>query len=148
MAQDILTGGRCRFLLNGLRMGWALNVNVSEDILQEPANVLDMLEPIEYIITGYQVSMDCSIFRLPKKDLVQNGLWPASGRTPDERKSLLIDFPEMSAELWDTHISTPVGKIYRLKPRSRRIGVQARGLVASNITFTCIHYSDEGSSDI
>jgi len=148
MPQNILTGGRCRLLLDGKRMGWAFGVTVGEDIVQEPVNVLDNLMPAEFEITGYQVTLQANIYRVPKQDLVAAELWPKSGRTPEEVRRMLLDFPELAAEMWDTYTSTPVGKIYRVKPRSRNIAVQARGLVSNNCQFTAIQYADEGTSGI
>jgi len=148
MAQNILTGGRARFFLNGVRVGWAMGVTVTEDITQEPAVVLDSLVPAEHVTTAYTVQMQAQIYKVPQKDLVASGLWPQMGRTPDELKSKLIDFPEMTAELYDTYAGVAVGKVYRIKPRTRAIAIQARGLVASNLTFVAIYFADEGSSSI
>ncbi len=148
MAQNVFTGGHARFFLNGVRVGWAMNVTITEDIVQEPAIVLDMLVPAEHVTTAYTVQMQCSIYKVPTKDLVAAGLWPEAGITPDDQKRILVDFPEMNAEIWDTYNNLPVGKVYRIKPRTRNIAVQARGLVATNCTFVAIYFSDEGSSDI
>lgn len=148
MAQNILTGGRARFYLNGQRVGWAMGVTVSEDIVQEPAVVLDALVPAEHVVTGYTVQLQCQIYKVPQKDLVASGLWPQMGRTPDEHKAILVDFPEMTAEIWDSYLDIPVGKVYRVLPRTRNIAIQARGLVATNCTFVAIYFSDEGSADI
>src|SRR5512136_1501543 len=132
---SVLTGGRARFFLNGLRIGWAMGVTVTEDITQEPVNTLDALVPAEHATTGYTVQMQCNIYKVPTKDLVAAGLWPRAGRTPDEQKMILYSFPELTAELWDSFLDVPVGKVYRIKPRTRNIQVQARGLVAVNCTF-------------
>lgn len=148
MAQNILTGGRCRLLIDGKRMGWAFGVTVNEEILQEPAVVLDNLMPAEYEVTGYQVSVQANVYRIPKKDLVTNNLWPKSGRTPEEVRRMLLDFPEMAMEMWDTYTSTAVGKVYRVKPRTRSIQIQARGLVSNNCQFTAIQYADEGTTGL
>lgn len=148
MAQNILTGGRARFFLNSQRVGWAMGVTITEDIVQEPAVVLDSLVPAEHVVTGYTVQLQCQIYKVPQKDLVISGLWPQMGRTPDEHKAILVDFPEMTAEVWDSYLDIPVGKVYRVLPRTRNIAIQARGLVATNCTFVAIYYSDEGSADI
>jgi len=148
MAQNILTGAFARFFLNGQRVGWAMGVTVTEDIVQEPAVVLDMLVPAEHVTTAYTVQMQCQIYKVPTKDLVAAGLWPGMGQTPDEHKRLLVDFPEMNAEIWDTYNDLPVGKIYRIKPRTRNIAYNARGLIASNCTFVAIYFADEGTENI
>jgi len=148
MAQNILTGGRARFFLNGIRVGWAQGVTVVEDIVQEPAMVLDMLVPAEHVTTAYTVQLTAQIYKVPRKDLVSVGLWPKMGRTHDEHKALLVDFPEMTAEVWDSYLDIPVMKVYGIKPRTRNLAVQARGLVSTNCTFVALYFSDEGTADV
>ena len=148
MSQNVLTGGRARFFLEGQRMGWAMGVTVTENYQQEPVNVLDNLAPAEFATTAYSVNMRCQMYRVPMKDLVAAQLWPQMGRTPDELKRNILNFPPMSAELYDSHTDTVVGKVFGIVPNSRNIAVNSRGLVASDIGFMALYFADEGSPDV
>jgi hypothetical protein len=148
MAQQVLSGGRARFFIDGNPIAFASSVTISEEIVQEPVNVLDTLRPIEHVVTAYTVQMQCQIFKVPRRDLVDLGLWPEQGATPDEHKRILVDFPDMSAEIWDTQLDVPVAKVYGVKPRSRNITIQARGLIATQCTFVALYFADEGSANV
>jgi hypothetical protein len=148
MAQQVLSGGRARFFIDANPIAYATSVTITEDIVQEPVNVLDTLRPIEYSVTAYTVQLQCQIFKVPRSDLVDLGIWPEQGTTPDEHKRILVDFPEMTAEIWDTQLDIPVAKVYGVRPRSRNITIQARGLVATQCTFVALYYADEGSSNV
>jgi len=148
MSQNVLTGGRARFYLHGQRMGWAMGVTVTENYQQEPVNVLDNLAPAEFCTTAYTVSLRAQVYRVPMKDLVAANLWPQMGRNPDELKRNILNFPAMSAELYDAHTDTVVGKVFGIQPNSRNIAVNARGLVATDIGFVALYFADEGSPDM
>ena len=147
MSQYIISGARCRFFLGGQPMGWGQGVTISEEISQEPAHVLDMLEAAEHVPVAYTVQLQVQLFKVPTKDLVMANLWPSSAPTPELRRRFIIDFPEMSAEIYDSHLNIPVAKIYRIKPRSRSVQYQARGIVSTNAQFVAIHFADEGTTD-
>lgn len=148
MASNVLVGGRAQFWLNGSRMGWAMGCNITEDITQEPVNVLDMIMPAEHVATYYVVQMQCQIYKVPTKDIVAAGLWPMSGKTADDQKRILVEFEPMTAQIWDSYLQIPVAKLRGLKPRTRSMQVQARGLVATNCTFVGLYFGDEGTAEI
>ncbi len=143
----ILSGGRAKFSINGQSMGFATGVSVTETITQEPAHVLDSLVPAEHVTTAYTVQLQCTIYKVPIKDLVQQGLWPTAGGDSDTNKLELIDFPEMSAEIVD-YDGTSIMRVYRVKPQSRTVNFQARGIVMTNCTFVAVYMADEGSPDV
>jgi hypothetical protein len=145
MAQKVLTGGRCKFFLNNQPLGHAMGVNVTENIAQEPVNVLDDLRPIEYATTGYTVQMRVQLYRVPNEDLVAAGLWPQQGKEPDEMKTLFLGFEPMTAALYDSHTNAYVGKLTGVVPTSRNLNFQARGLIMTDASFLAITYADEGS---
>lgn len=148
MAENVLTGGRARFFLNDQPMGWASNVSVTEDIALEPVMVLDQFVPAEHATTAYTVQLQAQIFKVPKSDLVSVGLWPQAANRPDSNKLNLLNFPEMTASMYDETSDSEVMKLFRVKCRSRTIQVTARGLVSTNATFVAIYFGDEGTSDV
>jgi hypothetical protein len=145
---NVLTGGRVRFFLNGKPMGYAMGVNVTETLQQEPINVLDNIRPVEFATVGYSVQLRCQIYRLPNRDLVAAGLWPQQGRTPDEMKRLFLDFEPMTADLYDSYSNAWVGKVFGVVPTTRTLNFQNRGIVMNDVTFVAVGFSDEGSPQV
>lgn len=145
MAQRVLTGGRARLFLNGQKLGFAMGVDVDEQITQERIRTLDNLRTTEFATTDYAVRVSMQIYRIPNADLVAAGLWPQQGRTPDEMKQLFLNFENLQADLYDSHTNAYVGKVSGMAPTARRISITARGVVMSAVTFEAIAFGDEGS---
>lgn len=148
MGNRVLTAARARFFMNGQRMGYAMGVTVTENIQQEPINVLDNVQPVEFATVGYNATMRCQLYKLPNEDIVQAGLWPQHGRDPDELKSLLLNFEPMVADLYDSFKGVFVGKVYGIVPTSRTLNFQPRGIIVTDCSFLAKGFADEGSPEV
>jgi hypothetical protein len=138
MANRVMTAARARLFMNGMRMGYAAGVTVTENIQQEPVNVLDNVRPIEFATVGYSVTLRCQLYKLPNEDIVQAGLWPKHGRDPDELKTLLLSFEDLTADLYDSYKGAFIGKCYGVKPTSRSIQFSPRGLIITDASFLAL----------
>jgi len=146
MANKITTGARARFSMNGQRMGFALGVTVTENIRQEPIIPLDNIEPVEFETLESSIQVEVRMYKIPNEDLVAAGLYPSSGRTPDERKLNLLNFAPMTADIYDSKSGDYIYTLNDLVPTARRVTVDSRGVVVTNYSFMGTHMSDEGSS--
>jgi hypothetical protein len=138
----VFTGARARFYLNGKLMAWATGVDGSEEITQEPVEVLDRLEPAEYAPVAYRVTLTARVFRVPAESLRALGLWPMRGTDSDTLRQNILTFPEMTALIEDPITGKTIAEFKRVKPQARNFAIAARGIVAYNVTFTAI-YMDE-----
>lgn len=148
MSNRVMTAARARFFMNGMRMGYAAGVTVTENIQQEPVVVLDNIRPVEFATVGYAVTLRCQLYKLPNEDIVQAGLWPQHGRDPDELKSLLLNFADMTCDLYDSFKNVFVGKCYGVQPTSRSLNFTPRGLILTDAQFVALGFSDEGSPQV
>ena len=140
----IFTGARAKFTINGKKLGWASGVDVSEDVQQEPVDVLDRFEPYEYAPVSYRVSLSARYFKIPRESLVSHGIFTMSASNSDELRRNILNQMEMEAQILDVLTNTVVGRVTRVKPASRNMSIGPRGLVGENVTFTAIYYKDEG----
>lgn len=140
----VFTGARARFYINDKLIGWATGVDGSEEITQEPVEVLDRFEPAEYAPTAYRVTLTARIFRVPKESLRIMGLWPMRGTDSESLRTNILTFPEMTATVEDPITGKVIAHFSRVKPQARNFSIAARGLVAYNVTFTAIYMDEEG----
>ena len=141
--QQVYTGGRAKLKINGQLIGWASGVSWTEELTQEAVDVLDRMEPAEYAITGYRVTLNFRFFRIDGNSLSDLGLWPAQGRTSEELRTNLLNFPECVVEVEDSHGGKLLKKFMRCKPQTQNVDVTPRGLIGKNATFTAIYASEE-----
>lgn len=140
----VFTGARAKFFLQGKLVAWATGVDGSEEITQEPVEVLDRLEPAEYAPVAYRVTLTARVFRVPNESLRKLNLWPLRGKNSDELRWNILTFPELTAMIEDPITGAIIAHFDRVKPQARNFSITARGIVAYNVTFTAIYMSEEG----
>lgn len=141
--QQVLTGARANLKINGQLIGWASWVSWTEELQQEAVEVLDRLEPAEYAVTGYRVTLNFRFFRISGNSLRELGFWPLMGATPEDLRSSILNMPEVTVEVEDTHGNQLLAKFSRCKPQTRNVDINPRGLIGKNATFTTIYASEE-----
>lgn len=145
MGNRVMTGSRARFYMNGMQIGYAMGVTITENIQQEPVNCLDNIRPSEFATVGYSVTMRTRLYKLPNEDIVNAGLWPKHGRDPDELKNLLLTFESLTADVYDSFKGVFVAKVYGIVPTTKTIDFQPRGLVVEDCQWLALGFSTEGS---
>ncbi len=139
----ILTGARMRFLINGAKVGYARNVNVSEELRYDPAEVLDNIEVEEYVPIGYNVRLRASQFRIVGETLKSLGYFPKVGANTEEHLSNVLTSGDMTATLEDTKTGKIVATLEQVKIASHNWTVDARGIVGEDVEFVAIRNKDE-----
>jgi len=135
-----ISGARARFILNNKEVGWATGVSASENIIQQPIDVLGNLDPVEIEPVGRSVTIQASAMRLLGESLVQQGVW-AHGETAD-----VINFGAMTAEIYDPITDVAIWRIEGLKCQTRTWNIDSRGLMSTNASFLALRMYDENNA--
>ncbi|UCF48577.1 MAG: hypothetical protein JSU89_15660 [Myxococcales bacterium] len=139
----IFTGARARFSIDGVKVGYARNVNVSEEITMEPIEVMDNVEVEEYVPTGYRVTFTASKFRVIGETLKTRGWFPENGANTEEHLQNILAAGEMSATIEDVKTGKLFATLEQVKIQSHNWVIDARGVVGEDVTFNAIRLKDE-----
>lgn len=141
--RQVCTGARARFSLDGVKVGYARNVNVSEEIERQPLEVMDNVEVEEFAPVGYRVQMTCSMFRLVGESLKAKGWFPKSGSTPEEHLTNILNTGEMVATVEDTPTGKLICTVERVQIASHNWTVDRGSVSGEDATFVAIRVRDE-----
>lgn len=139
----IFTGARARFSINGVKVGYARNVTVSEEIEYQPVEVLDNIEVEEYVPVAYRVTFTASMFRIIGETIKSQGWFPATGTNTEEHLSNILVTGEMSAQIEDTKTQKVFATLEQVKIQTHNWTIDARGIVGEDVTFNAIRTRDE-----
>lgn len=139
----LFTGARARFSIDGVKVGYARNVNVSEAINYEAVNVMDNVEVEEYVPLGYEVTFTASKFRIIGVTLKSRGWFPNAGANTEEHLSNILATGELVATIEDTNTGKIFATLEQVKVASHNWQIEARGIVGEDVTFNAIRLKDE-----
>ena len=139
----IITGARARFMINGIKIGMATNVSVSENITYERAKVLDNIQTQEHVPTDYDVTLSMSRLRISGKTLKSQGFFPKLGASAEEHLSNILTNGDLVCTLEDTQTGTILGVFEEVKIASHNYTVNAVGITANDVQFVAIKAKDE-----
>lgn len=143
----ILTGARCRFAIDGRKVGYATGVDVAETIAMEPANVLDNIEVEEFVPLGYNVTFSASWFRIIDSDgegsVKGRGWFAERGADAAEHLRNILLSGDMVATIEDTKTGQIWAQVHELRMTSHNFRVDARGIVGENVEFVATYVKDE-----
>ena len=143
----VFTGARARFMINGVKVGYARNVTVSEEIRYDPVEVLDNIEVLEFAPISYMVRLRASQFRIVGETLKSRGWFPNAGANAEEHLSniLMGDDPKnvLTAIVEDSKTQNILATIEQIKIASHNWTVDARGVVGEDVEFVGIRMKDE-----
>lgn len=139
----LFTGARARFSINGVKVGYARNVALTESITYEPVAVLDNIEIEEHVPTGYEVRLTASMFRIVGETLKTQGWFPAVGGNVEEHLENILVSGEMTATIEDTKTGKLIATVEQVKIASHNWTVDARGVVGEDVEFVAIRVRDE-----
>lgn len=145
MAQKgmIFTGARARFSINGVKVGYARNVNVSEEVSYEPIEVLDNIEVQEFAPIAYRVTFTASMFRIIGETLKSLGWFPINGANPGEHLENILVTGDLVATIEDSKSGKTFATLEQVKVQSHNWTIDARGVVGEDVTFNAIRVKDE-----
>jgi len=139
----IFTGARARFSLNGVKVGYARNVNISEENGYEPIEVLDNIEVEEFAPVSYRVTFTASMFRIVGETIKSNGWFPSNGKNTTEHLANILTQGDLKATIEDSKTKKIIATVEQVKIASHNWTVDARSVVGEDVTFVCIRVHDE-----
>ena len=136
----VVSGARARLTVNGKVIGFATGVNVSENIVLQPIEVLGEIDPVEYEAVGRSVMMSCTAVRIKAKSFKTLGIVPR-GDTVE-----IVNMSEVDALIEDIITGDIIMKVTRLKAESMNWRVDTSGIMTMDASFRGIRAYDEEDS--
>jgi len=131
-------GARAKLFFNGTTLaGWATGINGTETIQLQRIDVLGYIDSQEIEPTGRTVTFTADFVRIVGQSLQEMGIWPR-GDTSD-----IINFPEMTAEVYDVVGDQPIFRMVGVKCETRSWRVDRTGVMTTNATFQVRKMFDE-----
>lgn len=142
----LFTGARARFSINGIKVGYARNVSVTEEIEYFPVEVLDNIEVEEHVPVAYRVRFSASMFRIIGETLKTQGFFPEVGGNTEEHLTNILFSGDLTATIEDTKTGRS-GKVFatleQVKVASHTWTIDARGVVGEDMEFVAVRLRDE-----
>lgn len=139
----VFTGARARFLINGIKIGWAQNVTGGEEIQYDPVDVLDNIEVQEYVPIGYLATLSASRVRIINKTTKSQGFFPSVGGNSDEHLTNILNAGDLAGQVEDNATNAIFANYEQVRMASHNWTINARGIVGNDMTFVAIRARDE-----
>ena len=139
----ILTGARARFSIGGTKVGYARNVNISEEIRYDPVEILDLIEVAEFVPIGYTIRLRASQFRIVGETIKSLGYFPSVGANAEEHLSNILTNGDLVATIEDSKTGKIIATIEQVKVACHNYTIDARGVVGEDVEFVGIRVKDE-----
>jgi hypothetical protein len=140
----IFTGARARFLINGVKVGYARNVNLGDSIEYQPIEVLDNIEVEEHVPVAYRVdTFTASTFRIVGETLKTAGWFPKTGGDVASHLENILITGELTATIEDSKTKQILATVEQVKISAKSLSVDARGVAGIDVTFVAIRVKDE-----
>ncbi len=140
---NLFTGARARFSLNGVKVGFARNVTVREEVQLDPVEVLDNIEVDEYVAVAYRVTFSASIFRIIGETLKSRNWFPKTGQNTEEHLTNILNTGDLTATIEDTRSGNIFATLEQVRIQSHNWTIDARGIVGEDVEFVAIRLKDE-----
>jgi hypothetical protein len=142
----LFTGARARFSINGVKVGYARNVAVTEEIQYDPVEVLDNIEVEEYVPVAYRVTFTASQFRIIGETVKSLGYFPNVGTNTNEHLENILVSGDLTATIEDTKTGKLFATVEQVKVASHNWTIDARGVVGEDMTFVAVRVKDESET--
>jgi hypothetical protein len=139
----LFTGARARFSIQGVRVGYASQVAITEEIEYTPVEVLDNIEVEEHVPIAYRVTFTARHFRIVGETMKSLGFFPKVGANADEHLRNILTSGDLVATVEDTRSGRLVSTLEQVKVASHNWTIDARGVVGEDMTFVAIRVRDE-----
>ena len=143
MANEIVTGARARFSLDGAKVAFATGVTVRESITYEPVNVIDNVQVAEHVPVGYEVSMTSDRVRLVDDTIKSNGWFAQQGNSPADHLTNMLNTGELVGTIEDSKTGKIIMNVEGVKISEYNMTINARGVVLTNVSFVAKRARDE-----
>jgi hypothetical protein len=137
MAEPVFSGARAKLIVDGTEIGFATGVSASESITHQRVDVLGNIDSQELVPVSRVVSLNADFVRITNTSIQELGIMPR-GNTAD-----VINFPELTLEIYDQVADTPVWRVEGARCESRSWQVQSGSIVTVNASFQARRLFDE-----
>jgi len=137
MAESVFSGARAKLIVDGEEIGFATGVSASEQITHQRVDVLGNIDSQELVPVSRVVSVQADFVRITNTSLSDLGIMPR-GNTAD-----VINFPEITLEVYDQISDVPVWRVEGARCESRSWRVQSGSIVTVNASFQARRLYDE-----
>ena len=134
---DVFSGARANLIVNGAEIGFATGVSASENIQLQRVDVLGNIDSQEIVPVNRVVSVQADFVRITNESLNELGIMPR-GNTID-----VLNFPEITLEVYDQVGDSPVWRVEGARCESRSWQVQSGSIVTVNASFQARRIFDE-----
>jgi len=134
---NVVSGARVKLLFESKTFAYCTSVSFSEEITQDPVEVLDQLEVAEHVATAYRVTFTAQHVRVLNQSIKKRDgvlIFP-------QLKSILTA-PELTASVEDT-TGLVLATLVRVKAQRYTVQIGARGIVLVDCDFVAIKITDE-----
>ena len=139
----LFTGARARFSIEGIKVGYARSVSVTEEIEYQPVEILDNIRVEEFVAIAYRVTFTASQFRIIGQTIKSLGFFPAVGGNTAEHLENILVSGDLVATVEDTRTGRIYATIEQVKVASHNWTIDARGVVGEDLTFVAVTVKDE-----
>lgn len=139
----VFTGARARFSINGVKLGYATDVNGGEEIEYFPIEALDNIEVEEHAPIAYRANLSASKVTLISETLKSLGFFPQVGQSPQEHLQNILLQQDMVCTVEDSKTGKVPVTVEQVKTQARNFRINARAVVTEDVTFVCTRLRDE-----
>lgn len=139
----LFTGARARFSINAIKVGFARNVTVREELQLDPVEVMDNIEVEEFVPVAYRVTFSASMFIIIGETLKNRNWFPDTGQTTEEHLTNILNTGDLEATIEDTRTNETFATLEQVRIQSHNWTIDARGVVGEDVEFVAIRLKDE-----
>lgn len=132
----VLSGAKVKLYINERPFGQATSFRWSSNTPKKALRGIDVLEPVELAVTGYQCTGSVSVIRL-------------SNDGGAEGAGVITPYPELSREkyfsltLIERHTDLVIFRANRCSLLSQSWEIPVRGIVTGNFSFEALEWTNE-----
>lgn len=134
----VLSGARARFTIDGVKVMYATNVSYSEEIQQDPVEVLDQLEVAEFVATAYRCTLSAQFVRV-----INNPIKNRDGVSIFPKLADIIGAPELVCTLEDNITGVILASVTGVKAQRYTANHGTKAIVLTDTEFVAIRVVDE-----
>lgn len=139
----LYTGARARLLLDGVKVGYATNVSIGEEIQLDPVEVIGNIQVEEFVPVAYRVTFSASHMVLIGESIKSRGWFPALGTTIENHLENILVSGSLQATIEDIGTGKVFAVVEQVKVSGRNYTINARGAVGEDVTFVAIRVRDQ-----
>jgi hypothetical protein len=139
MVANTFSGARSIFLVNSVPVAFAGSTSGSEQISNQPVDVLNLLEVREFVPVAYTASLSANIFRVVGQSLKQQGIMPTQNN--------IIESPDLEVAIQDNVTGATIQLFQGVRCAGHNWDISARGIVSESVEFNAVRVLDEADLD-